>query len=82
MARHRTEQSTALSDGQKERVRVAIATLAHNNQFTVRDLDEYVNFSTRAFVKNWLEAGLLKIVDIAPVRYFPTTAGWRLIESR
>ena len=75
MARHRN----ASSDDRK--VYLAIGTLAHNSQFTVRDLNEYVGFSTSAFVKKLARTGLLEVVGVAPVRYFTTPAGWKLIEK-
>jgi hypothetical protein len=66
---------------ERKRVHRAIGTVAHNRPFTLRELREHVGIPCRDYVKQLVRYGMLEIVDVAPVRYFPTHAMWPLIEA-
>jgi len=69
--------------------RSVFGTLAHNREFTVKDLREYTQFSTRLsrlpvtvanLIRRMVRGGLLK--QTSRGHYAPTPEGWRWIEGR
>jgi Mn-dependent DtxR family transcriptional regulator len=56
-----------------------IGTLAHNKDFTARDISEYVGVDGSAAVRKMKKHGLLKSVSRG--RYYPTPKGWRTVEG-
>lgn len=77
------EKSAAnpLTTAQDRRAWQALGTVAHNRPFTIRELSEYVGFNARSFVKRLERVGMLQVVEVAPVRYYPTPQGWERIEA-
>lgn len=55
-----------------------LGTLAHNKDFTARDVSEYVGVDGSAAVRKMRKHGLLRKTSRG--KYYPTPKGWRAVE--
>lgn len=58
-----------------------VGTVAHNQDFTTRDLSDYLGFDAKPMVHRMLKEGMIERVSPRGRRCFPTTKGWRNIEN-
>lgn len=56
-----------------------VGTVAHNQDFTVRDLSDYLRKDAAPMVRRMRKEGMLE--QTSRGRYFPTKRGWRNIEN-
>jgi hypothetical protein len=56
-----------------------VGTLAHNRDFSRRELSEYLRRDASPMFKRMVKEGMLERVGRG--RYFPTEQGWRNIEN-
>jgi predicted transcriptional regulator len=69
----------------KKKVRISdydlcrVGTVAHNRDFSARDLSEYLGKDTGPMLRRMLREGIVSSVSRG--RYYPTKKGWRNIEN-
>jgi len=56
-----------------------VGTVAHNKDFTIRDLSEYLGKDAGPMVRSMVARGMAE--QTTRGRYFPTKTGWRDIEN-
>jgi hypothetical protein len=56
-----------------------VGTVAHNTDFSPRDLSEYLGKDAGPMLRRMVREGIVERVSRG--RYFPTKAGWRHIKN-